>query len=134
MFTRLSYRQRRRAGNRYEYYIAWKLRNEGWTVDARTKYRQYDRGIDLIATKDGKVRYVQCKGWAAKKFLNENIIDQLYGSVAYQVGPENLLQNQMFIYSSAQPTLYAREHAKRLNIELFHEPYPSFWKRKKSID
>jgi hypothetical protein len=133
MFSKLTQLQRRRAGHKYEYYISWKLRNEGWIVEPRTKYKQYDRGIDLIATKDEKIRYIQCKGWSSLKVLHENVIDQLYGSVAYQVGPANLLQTEMFIYSSAYPSNYAREHAKRLNIQIYHEPYPR-WKRKKRLN
>ncbi len=131
MFSPLSQKQKIRAGRKYECYVSWKLRREGWEVSPRTKYGKYDRGIDLIAIKDGKVRYTQCKGWARTKTLYENSIDQLYGSFAYQVGPENMKMTEIFLYSSAQLSDYARDHAKKLGIEFFHEPFPNWYRRKR---
>lgn len=129
MFSKLTQKQRIKAGHKYEYYIGWMLRNQGYEVEPRTKYRYYDRGIDLIATKDGRTCYIQCKGWSKHRQLHEDVIDHFYGSVAYQVGPENMRAVELWIYSSAEPTSYARAHAEKLNIQLYHEPF-RIWKRK----
>lgn len=130
MYTYLTQKQKIKAGHKYEYFISWKLRKEGWEVIPRTKYGKYDRGIDLIATKGEKLRYIQCKGWSHKRTLYENTIDQLYGSVVYQVGQVNLINTEIYLYSPTRLSSYALDHAKKLGIEYFHEPYP-YWKRKK---
>lgn len=129
MFSKLTFKQKQFVGHRYEGYIAWKLRAEGWNVEPRTKYGYFDRGIDLIATKEGKVRYIQCKGWSWHRTVYENVIDQLYGAVAYQAGPEHMAEVEIYVYSSTRPSPYASDHAKRLNIQIFHAPFPN-WRRK----
>jgi len=128
MYSKLTLKQRLRVGRNYEKFIAWKLQREGWQVEPRSDYGKYDRGIDLIIKKEDRVGYVQCKGWGKRKHIHENSVDQLYGAVAFQEGPENMQKVEMYIYTATQPTFYAREHADKLNIKFFHEPFPR-WRR-----
>jgi predicted RecB family endonuclease len=121
-----------RTGKRYEYYIAWLLRKEGWDVQNRGKYGFYDRGIDLVATKNGKTRYIQCKGWSLRKSIHEDVVTQLYGSVASLAGTGQLNGVEMYIYTPATPTDYAKDKAAKLGINFVRQNFP-IWKRKRNF-
>lgn len=123
------HRRNRRIGNRYEFYINHLLQEDGWDVLRRGQMGVHDRGIDLIATKNHRTRYVQCKGWSPKAEIHENVIDQLLGSVVYQEGIENIRNVEMYIYSPAEPSDYTKAVADKLNITIVHEDFPK-WKRK----
>lgn len=81
----------RQAGRRYESFIAQTLRIEGWEVDETGRNGIHDHGIDLIASKEGVRRYVQCKGWSRDKFIHEDVVSQLLGSVAAIEGLDKVL-------------------------------------------
>ena len=130
MHPKLVEAKQRQAGAGYERYIAWKLRSNGWDVVETGRDGVGDHGIDLIATKDGKKRYVQCKGWKWWKTLHEDVVSQLFGSVAGIEGAENLSGNiEMYIYSPAKLSDYANSEADKLHVQFVRAGFPH-WRRK----
>jgi len=121
-----------KTGRRYEYYIKWSLGRDGWEVQERGKYGFYDRGIDLIATKNGVTRYIQCKGWSFRRYIHEDVVTQFFGSVVAQAGLENLNSIEMYIYSPANPSPYAKDKASKLNVHFIKKPFP-IWHRKRKV-
>lgn len=104
------------AGAAYERAVAEHLRGEGWQVDETGRNGINDHGIDLIASKEGVKRYIQCKGFRPTAFIHENVVAQLYGSVAGIEGTENLEGVEKYIYSSALLDPTAAAEAERLGI------------------
>jgi hypothetical protein len=117
--------RQREAGIRYENFIAQTLRQEGWEVTENGHTGMPDHGIDLIASKEGVRRYIQCKGWKRNKFIHEDVVSHLYGSVAAIEGPDNLLGVELYIYSPAQLDSYAGAEAEKLNIHLVRLDFPA---------
>ncbi len=117
-------------GRRYENYVAGYLKHYGWDVTKRGQYGVYDRGIDLIATRNGVTRYIQCKNWKYTRNINENVINQFYGSVVSQEGADNVKNVELFIYSPAKPTDYAKDKAEKLGIQFRRVSYLWRWKHK----
>ena len=113
------------AGAAYEAHVAEQLRREGWQVDETGRNGINDHGIDLIASKDGVKRYIQCKAWRPTSFIHEDVVSQLYGSVAGIEGTENLEGVEKYIYSSALLDPTAAAEAERLGIGFvrFDSPY-----------
>jgi hypothetical protein len=132
MRLKISNRQKKRAGNKYEYSIASLLRQDGWEVFHNGQYGFEDHGIDLIAKKNGITRYIQCKGWKRWKTIHDSVVSQLYGSVMATIQSENIENIELYIYSPAKLTPYAEEVAKKLNIKFERQGFPH-WKRKKSF-
>lgn len=128
---RLKYKEyrQRQAGKVYENYVAQLLRQEGWVVDESGRNGFKDHGIDLNASKDGVRRYIQCKGWKREWFIHDDVVSQLYGSVAAIEGTENLKGVECYIYSPAQLDSYASAEAKRLNIQFGRLDYPKWYHR-----
>jgi hypothetical protein len=120
--------RQRQAGRQYEDYVAQILRQDGWQVDETGRNGFNDHGIDLIASKDGVKRYVQCKGMKRKWLIHEDIVSHLFGSVAAIEGPDNLAGVEMYLYSPAQLDSYAETEAARLNIHFVQLDYP--WHRR----
>jgi hypothetical protein len=118
---------RKTSGDRYERYIASMLRGEGWEVIEKGKYGYYDHGIDLIATKDGMTRYIQCKGWQFWKELPETVVTQLFGSVAAIEGIDNIRNVEIYIYASATLGSYAADDARKLNVQFVLKRF-NYWK------
>lgn len=131
MYNKYKEHRQRQAGRRYEYFIAQTLRQEGWEVSENGRYGVHDHGIDLIASKDGVRRYIQCKGWKPEWLIHEDVVSHLFGSVAAIEGMDNLKGVELYIYSPAQLDNYARDEAKNLNVQLVQLNYPS-WHRKHS--
>ncbi len=121
--------KQRQAGRRYEHFIAQTLRNDGWEVTQNGLNGTADHGIDIIASKDGVKRYVQCKGWKRTKFIHEDVVSHLLGSVAAVEGLDNFAGIEMYLYSPAQLDSYATHEAERLNIQFVRLAYPE-WHRK----
>ena len=133
MIEDIKTRKNIKIGKRYEHYIAWLLKRDGWDVYSRSKYGKYDRGVDIIATKSDAKRYIQCKGWSYRHSrIHEDVVSQLFGSVASLEGIDALKTAEMYIYSSTVPTPYAKEKADKLNIHFVHSSFP-LWKRKKKL-
>lgn len=117
------------SGERYERYIASMLRHDGWEVMEKGKYGMYDHGIDLIATKGGKTRYIQCKGWQFWKELPESVVTQLFGSVAAIEGIDNVRNAEIYVYSSAKLHPIAADTAQKLGVEFVEKRFKYFKRR-----
>lgn len=113
-------------GRRYEGYIAWLLKSQGWDVEQRGKYGKFDRGIDLTATKDGRTRYIQCKKRKSIFNIRENVVSQFYGSVVAVVGQKDIDKVELYIYSTVKPSAYALDEAEKLNIKFEQIRFPFF--------
>jgi hypothetical protein len=129
MYSKFVRYRQRQAGRRYEDYIAQTLRREGWNVIDNGRNGTQDHGIDLIASKDGVRRYVQCKGWNRNKFIHEDVVSHLLGSVAAVEGIDNLQGVELYIYSPAQLDSYASSEAEKLHIQFERVFYPR-WHQK----
>lgn len=116
--------RKRQFGAQYEAYVANQLRQQGWNVTETGLSGRNDHGIDLIATKEGTTRYIQCKGWKRHKYIHEDVVSQLLGSVAAIEGLDNLQGVEKYIYSSARLDDYAAKEAERLDIGFVRMTYP----------
>jgi hypothetical protein len=131
MYDKMVDLKKRQAGKRYESNVAWSLRSEGWNVTETGLEGVNDHGIDLIATRDGITRYVQCKGWSSWKTIHEDVISQLVGSVANAVGLDNMHNNvELYLYSPAVLAPYAQAEAAKLNVHFVRMPNLS-WRRQR---
>lgn len=81
----LTQKERQKAGQEYEEYIARHLRRKGYSINYNGIKKGYDdEGIDLICKKTGeKTLLVQCKNWADDKIIHENYIFEVYGAAKY---------------------------------------------------
>lgn len=131
MYTKYKEYKQRQAGRRYEYFVAQNLREEGWQVDENGKYGTQDHGIDLIASKDGVKRYVQCKGWKREYEIHEDVVSHLFGSVAAMEGPDNLEGVEIYLYSPAELDSYAKAEIERLHMHYVQLNFPKWHRRHK---
>ncbi len=120
-------RRQRETGKRYEYFVAQTLRKDGWEVYENGRNGVNDHGIDLIASKDGVRRYIQCKSMKPEWLIHEDVVSHLFGSVAAIEGMDNLAGVELYIYSPAQFDNYASEEAKNLNIHLVQLNYQNWY-------
>lgn len=104
--------------------MAEQLRQDGWIVDENGRHGINDHGIDLIASKEGTKRYVQCKCWKSNHFIHEDIVSQLYGSVASFEGTDNLQGIEKYIFSPASLDATAQAEADRLGIVFVRLEFP----------
>jgi len=132
MFSKYKLYRQRRAGRFYEYFVAQTLRQDGWEVAENGRNGLHDHGIDLIASKAGVRRYVQCKGWKRDWLIHEDVVSQLYGSVAAVEGTDNLQGVEKYLYSPAQLDSYAGAEAARLDIHFVFLDYPKWHQRFRS--
>ena len=125
MYTDFIEAKKRQAGERYEQHIASLLRNDGWQVQETGREGVNDHGIDLVATKDGITRYVQCKGWKRWRVIHDDVVSQLYGAVAATVGVDHMGPSvELYIYSPASLGDYAAVEAQKLGIRFMRANFP----------
>jgi hypothetical protein len=129
MFSQYKLYRQRQAGRIYEYFIAQTLRQDGWEVVETGRNGIHDHGIDLIASKEGVQRYVQCKGWKRNWIIHEDVVSHLLGSVAAIEGIDNLRGVEKYLYSPAQLDGYAGAEADRVDIHFVRLDYPR-WPRR----
>jgi methionine salvage enolase-phosphatase E1 len=84
----------------------------------------FDRGIDLIASKNGVNRYIQCKGWKYTSIIHESVVNELYAAVVSNVGQENLQNVEVYIYSPASLSNYAKAQADKLKVRFARRILP----------
>lgn len=79
-------------GSEYEMYYAHKLRQRGLNViDFGIRKGLNDLGRDIIASNGGCVYIIQCKRWASRKLIHENVVCQLYGtSIEYRLSKNDM--------------------------------------------
>lgn len=127
MYEKYKQYRQRQAGQRYEAFVAQTLRQDGWEVIENGRTGTQDHGIDLIASKDGVRRYVQCKGWNEHKLIHEDVVSHLLGSVAAIEGIDNLQGVELYLYSPAQLDSYAEGEAERLHIHFVRLDFPRWY-------
>lgn len=94
----------------FEKLTAYILRLEGWTVDRRGGAAP-DGGVDLIVSRGGAKKVVQCKHWKNWK-VKENVVRELVGSMTH------LGIGSGAIHATAGWTQPAAELAAQHSIEL----------------
>jgi len=118
-------------GRDYERYIGYLYEKVGFHVEYHGIDLGYeDLGRDLICTRDGDIRIVQCKYWGAHKILHEKHVCQIFGTVAAykaqykeqdQYKERDLFAKRkisawLYVSCAASPT--AKEFAKMLRVHL----------------
>ena len=79
---KLSKTESRHLGLMYEKFIGARLESGGYIVDYNGINKgKADGGVDLVASKDDKKIFIQCKYWSFKSVIHEDVIFQLYGAV-----------------------------------------------------
>ena len=132
-------------GRDFERYIGFQYERQGYRVEYRGIIDGlYDLGRDLIVSKNGSIRVVQCKRWSANKTIHEKHIFQLYGTVielmiqnnvkpkskqgSLFIGMESLVDIKGVFVTTTTLSPLAMEFANVLGIEvkkeLIPEPYP----------
>lgn len=103
----------------YEMYISHILRTNGHKViEHGIKNGVSDLGRDIISYKNGWVFIYQCKNWGKNKFIHENVVCQLFGTVMeYKI--KHMTENvKAILVVSTKLTPMAEEFSKRLGIEV----------------
>jgi len=74
-------------GRDYERYIGYIYEKDGFKVEYTGIIEGLgDLGRDLICSKKGEIKIVQCKCWSSRKVIREKHINQLYGtSIKYMI-------------------------------------------------
>lgn len=97
-------------GNKFEYYVAELLRNNGYSKVSVTK-SSGDFGVDIIAFKDNQKWAFQCKNYSSK--LGVSPIQEVYsGAAKYNAQTAVVITNSFF-------TEHAKELARDLNVLLW---------------
>jgi len=121
-------------GRDYERYVGYLYEKEGYSVEYTGINDGFsDLGRDIIAKKNGKIKIVQCKYWAAEKTIHEKHIFQLFGTtVEYRINnfPEEGLfaprTSDLFDAKIVEPVFItstklsdkAKKFAKMLKVEV----------------
>lgn len=120
------------AGIQYERYIGYKHESDGYQVEYHGALLGLDdMGIDLICTKEGQTRVIQCKRLSQTKGIpvRENVIAQIYGAAKFYA-MENLkvVDALPVLYTTYECSDTARRFAEHLGVCVFEripfEPYP----------
>ncbi len=114
---------KRVVGRKYEHFIAGLYEGWGWEVIRNGDLGIHDGGIDIIATKDGRTRFIQCKYLSPWKRIHENVVSQLYGATHAKADTYDMATVDMYIYSTANLDEDAHVMAEKLGIH-FQKTYP----------
>lgn len=69
-------------GRDYERYIGYLYERQGWSVSFRGAVAGvHDRGVDLIAQRNGATHLVQCKRWSRDKEIAEDVSFHFFASM-----------------------------------------------------
>jgi hypothetical protein len=106
-------------GRDYERYIGHEWENRGFAVRYQGIVEGFeDLGRDLIATKNGTVKVIQCKYWSEHKTIHEKHIFQLFGTVtAYRVDHPTETATGVFV-TSTRLSERAKQFADMLDVEV----------------
>ena len=129
-----------RIGRDYERYVGYVYESNGYRVYYQGIEEGFeDLGRDLIATKKGETKVIQCKCWAQHKTIHEKHICQLFGTtLKYWIEQEKnvKIDGPQFLFSllkddtiqgvfvtATKLSEVAREFARELGIQV-NEQYP----------
>ena len=96
--------------NEFEEYIANLFSKLGYKTDVTG--RAYDKGIDVVAEKDGIKHYIQCKKFITR-IVNVGDVRDFYGAIA-----DHLAQAKSYFITTNKFTLEAEKFAEDKPIEL----------------
>jgi len=109
------------AGRDYERFVGYVYESNGFAVDyVGAVSGVEDRGIDLVAKKEGVIVVIQCKRYslAASKFVRENTVAQLYGATAVYSMENGDCEVTPIIYTSSTLSDEAKRFAEYLSIQV----------------
>lgn len=79
--TREYYIELEKKGREYEAFVAEHYSLNGYTVTERGKnLKRKDKGIDLIAEKNGKTLFIQCKNWTGSVKVDHRAVKELFSN------------------------------------------------------
>lgn len=107
-------------GLEYERYVGYKWEKQFYkVVYYGAAYGLRDKGIDLIASKDGNTYIIQCKRWSSKNQVHENAVFQLAGTVKYLREKKGNQMIRGVLVTSTVVSQAAREAASKLKIKIY---------------
>lgn len=95
----------------FEKYIGEIFRRLGY--DVKVTGGSYDGGVDVIAEKDNRKHYIQCKRYSAKNEVGVGAIRDFYGALA-----DRLANGKGYFVTTGKFTLEAERFAEDKPIEL----------------
>lgn len=116
-----AHHSREEIGLFYERYIGYIFESKGWQVLYYGAQKgKKDEGIDLICTKDNRVRLVQCKYWSKNKTIFEKHIFQLYGTWQLKIKSNDFPSKRIDAYFITSTILseYAKDSADKLDVKI----------------
>lgn len=132
----------RDAGYDYEMYCAYRLEQNGFSVDRHgISHGLEDLGRDLIARKGDVIYVIQCKRYKHDRFVHENTICQLFGTT-YHYMKQLMKTPSLFEGPRVSPILItsglvsdtAKQFAKILDIEIRNWPMGDYPRIKCNIN
>ncbi len=120
------YAQRKKSnweiGRDYERYVGYKMEQDGYAVSYQGIIEGLaDLGRDLVCTRSGTVRIIQCKRWSTHKEIHEKHVFQLFGTLtAYKIDHEDDAAEAVLV-TSTKLSPRAREFAHALHIAVWDE-------------
>ncbi|MBI1824789.1 MAG: hypothetical protein HYR83_00205 [Planctomycetes bacterium] len=115
-----------RLGRDYERYVGFVHERDGFNVEYHgIEFGIEDLGRDLICSKGGEIRVVQCKYWNMAKTIHEKHVCQVFGTAeVYRklIAAEKILFDHPIVipclYVSCPASPKAQEFAAALGVEL----------------
>lgn len=92
------------------------LRSQGWNIEQWSASRRGDRGIDIVASKQGRLAVVQCKYWAPDLVIGPHIVRELVGARSSIGG-----QIEALIVTSSRLTEEAKKFAFETGVKWFEK-------------
>ena len=120
------YMQRKKSnweiGRDYERYVGYKYERDGYVVSYQGIVEGLaDLGRDLVCTRGGEAKVIQCKRWSAQKEIHEKHVFQLFGTLtAYKIDHEDDAAEAVLV-TSTKLSPRARQFARELAIEVREE-------------
>jgi len=100
----------------YEHHVAALLRSEGWSAQVTTY--SGDKGLDVIAVRDGRRLGVQVKMYRTTRRVNAAQVRELVGAAQFADCTGAMLVTDGELLDTAQ------EAADKLGVEIRHVPVP----------
>lgn len=99
----------------FEYYVADIMKKNGYAVKVVGGYGKGDGGVDIVAKKDGRLSYVQCKKFIGKD-IGVAMMRDFYGAIADSV---HALDARGIYVTTTRYTDDAKKFARAKKIRLY---------------
>lgn len=88
-------------GRMYERFVGYEYEQQGFRVEYFGAIKGFDDlGRDLIVSKGGDIRIVQCKYWSKNKTIHEKHIFQLFGTVVEYIARSNAKDDTLPLFGT----------------------------------